>query len=86
METSVRVFYKIKQQSYPDDPQGCPMRRQYFGIGTRDIDKKHFWTNEKCYIVKLTLFYPRHKKKNKKNKKKNKNPHQNLSEGGVLEG
>ena len=38
----------------------------------------------------LTLFYPCHKKnkkKNKKNKKKKKkNPHQNLSEGGVLEG
>ena len=47
---------------------------------------------EKCIIVKLqaksldkelTLFYPCHKK-NKNNNKKN--PHQNLSEGGVLEG
>ena len=35
----------------------------------------------------VDFIYPCHKKnKKKKNKKKKKNPHQNLSEGGVLEG
>ena len=38
----------------------------------------------KSLDCELTLFYPCHNKK--KNKKKKNNPHQNLSEGGVLEG
>ena len=38
----------------------------------------------KSLDLELTLFYPCLKKKN--NKKNTKNPHQNLSEGGVLEG
>ena len=45
-------------------------------------------TLDKSLDLELTLFYPCHKKKNNNNNNNNNknNPHQNLSEGGILEG